>query len=50
MTKILYVSPAFYPAFYYGGPIYSTYGLAKELLKRNIDVKYEPPMLMEMKN
>ncbi len=37
--KILFVTPAFYPAFHYGGPIYSTYELAKALKKQNVDVK-----------
>ena len=37
--KILFVTPAFYPAFHYGGPIYSTYELAKALKKQNLDVK-----------
>lgn len=37
--KILFVTPAFYPAIYYGGPIYSTYELAKALKKQNVEVK-----------
>ena len=37
--KILFVSPSFYPATYYGGPIFSIYELAKALKKQNIDVK-----------
>ena len=37
--KLLFISPSFYPAFYYGGPIYSTYELAKALKKQNIDLK-----------
>ena len=31
--KLLFISPSFYPAFYYGGPIYSTYSLALNLSK-----------------
>lgn len=36
--KILFISPSFYPAIYYGGPIYSTYELAKALKINGIDV------------
>lgn len=37
--KIAFISPSFYPALYYGGPIYSTYELAKGLKKQKIDIK-----------
>jgi glycosyltransferase involved in cell wall biosynthesis len=37
--RISFICPSFYPAFYYGGPIYSTYELAKGLKKQNIDIK-----------
>lgn len=37
--KILFVTPAFYPAIYYGGPIYSTYELAKALKRHKSDVR-----------
>ena len=37
--NLLLISPSFYPATYYGGPIYSTYELAKALKKSGIDVK-----------
>ncbi len=33
------ISPSFYPATFYGGPIYSTYELAKTLRKQNVDIK-----------
>jgi len=36
--KILFVTPCIYPATYYGGPIYSTYELAKALGKNDIKV------------
>lgn len=36
--NLLFISPSFYPATYYGGPIYSTYELAKELAKNGIKV------------
>jgi len=36
--KILFISPSFYPAFHYGGPIYSTYELSKSLKKAGVDV------------
>ena len=36
--KISIISPSFYPAFYYGGPIYSTYYNALELSKIGVDV------------
>lgn len=36
--KLLFVTPSFYPATYYGGPIYSTYELAKALGKNDIKV------------
>jgi len=38
-VKILAIAPSFYPAFYYGGPIYSTYELAKALNKTSVDVR-----------
>lgn len=37
--KILFISPSFYPALYYGGPIFSTYELAKTFKKQNVDVR-----------
>ena len=37
--KILFISPTFFPSTYYGGPIYSTYELAKALKKTGVDVK-----------
>ncbi len=37
--KILFIAPSFYPALYYGGPIFSTYELAKALKRQNADVK-----------
>ena len=37
--KIIFISPSFYPAFYYGGPIYSSYELAKALKKQSFDIK-----------
>ncbi len=37
--KLLLISPSFYPAIFYGGPIYSTYGLAKALKKTGSDVR-----------
>jgi glycosyltransferase involved in cell wall biosynthesis len=37
--KILFVSHSFYPATYYGGPIYSTYNLAYEVSKIGIEVR-----------
>lgn len=36
--KLLFISPSFYPATYYGGPIYSTYELAKALAANGIEV------------
>lgn len=36
--KLLIITPSFYPATYYGGPIYSTYELAKALGKNDINV------------
>lgn len=39
MFNILFISPSFYPATYYGGPIYSNYELAKTLIKNGFDVK-----------
>lgn len=36
--KIILVAPSFYPATYYGGPIFSSYELAKALRRRNIDI------------
>lgn len=38
-SKILFITPSFYPATYYGGPIYSTCELAKALKKNGVDVK-----------
>lgn len=35
--KLLTISPSFYPAIHYGGPIYSTYELAKALKKTGTD-------------
>lgn len=37
--KILLISPSFYPATIYGGPIYSTYELAQALIKTGVDVR-----------
>ena len=37
--NIIFISPSFYPATYYGGPIYSTYELAKALKKTGVDVR-----------
>lgn len=37
--KVLFISPSFYPAMYYGGPIISSYELAKALNKAAIDIK-----------
>jgi len=37
--KILFVSPSFHPATYYGGPIYSVFNLAKGLMKQQVDIK-----------
>ena len=36
--NLLFVSSSFFPATYYGGPIYSTYELAKALKKSGADV------------
>lgn len=36
--KLLIVSPSFYPALYYGGPIYSSYNLALKLAGNNINI------------
>jgi len=36
--KILCVSPSYWPAFQFGGPIYSVHGLNKALVKKGIDV------------
>jgi len=36
--RLLIITPSFYPATYYGGPIYSTYELAKALGKNDINV------------
>lgn len=36
--KLIFVSPSFYPAIYYGGPVYSTYQLVKTLKKSGIDI------------
>lgn len=37
--KLLHISPSYYPAFYYGGPTYSTYELAKAIKRQNIDIR-----------
>jgi glycosyltransferase involved in cell wall biosynthesis len=37
--KLLIITPSFYPATYYGGPIYSTYNIAKALKRQGITVK-----------
>lgn len=37
--KILHVSPSFYPAFYYGGPTYSTFRLCKAVADHGCDVR-----------
>lgn len=37
--KILLISPSFYPATYFGGPIYSTYEFAKALCRMNINIR-----------
>lgn len=39
MSKILMITPSFYPAFHYGGPIFSSYELAKSLKINNVDIK-----------
>jgi glycosyltransferase involved in cell wall biosynthesis len=39
MNKILMITPSFYPAIHYGGPIYSTYELAKALKMTGVDVR-----------
>jgi len=36
--KILCVTPSYWPAFKFGGPIYSVHGLNKALVKKGIDV------------
>jgi glycosyltransferase involved in cell wall biosynthesis len=36
--NLTFITPSFYPATYYGGPIYSLYHLAKVLAKRGIKV------------
>ena len=36
--RIAFISPSFYPAFYYGGPIFSSYNSAKEIAKLGIIV------------
>lgn len=36
--KIIFISPSFYPSFYYGGPIYSTYYNALELSKLGVEI------------
>ncbi|QQS35704.1 MAG: glycosyltransferase [Ignavibacteriales bacterium] len=36
--KIACISPSFYPAFYYGGPIFSTYYNALELSKLGVEI------------
>lgn len=37
--NLLFITPSFYPATYYGGPIYSTYELAKAIKKQDVDIK-----------
>ena len=36
--KLAFISPSFYPAFYYGGPIFSTYYNALELSKLGVEI------------
>ena len=36
--KICLVSSSFYPATFYGGPIYATWDLSKQLVKKDIKV------------
>src|SRR5262245_50607101 len=37
--RVLHVAPAFFPATYWGGPIYSTASLCKRLAERGVDVE-----------
>lgn len=37
--RVSFVAPAFYPAVAYGGPIYSTYGLARGLARAGCEVR-----------
>lgn len=37
--RILFITPSFYPAIHYGGPIYSTYELSTALKKTGVDVR-----------
>lgn len=37
--RVSFVAPAFYPAVCYGGPIYSTYGLARGLVRAGCEVR-----------
>ncbi|OGU35889.1 MAG: hypothetical protein A2315_15930 [Ignavibacteria bacterium RIFOXYB2_FULL_35_12] len=37
--KIFFVTPSFFPATYYGGPIFSTYNLARALTKNGLDIR-----------
>lgn len=39
MIKVLHVTPAFYPAVYWGGPTYSVYGLCNALGEHTHDVE-----------
>lgn len=39
MYKVLFITPSYKPAYIYGGPIYSTSGLAESLVKSDIDVE-----------
>lgn len=38
-SKVLYVTPSFYPATKYGGPIFSTLYTCKELFKKGVDLE-----------
>lgn len=37
--KVLHVTPGFYPAHFYGGPIQSTYDLCRHLVQKGCDVR-----------
>lgn len=39
LLKILHITPTFYPATYWGGPIASVYGLCNALASRNADIE-----------
>ena len=39
LMKIFFVTPSFFPATYYGGPIFSTYNLARALTKNGLDIR-----------